>query len=283
MYTLYSAQEIIDNVLVLANPYIDNINLLTEKSLKSAYINWLSVIQPHCPIIEKNTLVYSDKSVDARFSKYFTKEFRVADVDIATQEMMYPDPLDRKLAIESALSKISEYDDTLYSLLMLTMNTIFCVTDKRNGGTSVNPSYIGVMCAHYDMYAEEMAIPELLIHELAHNFLFLDEHRYGYYTSYQYLEDKKTYVDSYYNKKIIKLPFDRVLHRMVIFTEILSLRDQYLGHATMKTQHMCTEEMLEVSRWYIAQIDNNEAILSIMKPRCREIYEKIKDFLKNYG
>ena len=56
------------------------------------------------------------------------------------------------------------------------MNTVFSISSKRLGGTSVNPRYIGVMCAYYDMMAEKDAIPELLIHEFTHNALFLDEY-----------------------------------------------------------------------------------------------------------
>ena len=283
MYHLLGAQCALDNIVALsrnfAAPNID----VTQSILKKAYHDFLISTQSDFLKLDFNELITCDPAIEQSLDNYFTPEFRVNNVDLFANDATHPDPMNRKKALQQSLEDIAQYDATLHELIHFVMHTILCTTSKKTGGTSVNPKYIGVMCAYFDMCAEQAAIPELIVHEFSHNLLFLDEHRYGHYTSYKALEQPNALIDSYYKDQLIKLPLDRVFHRMVIFVELLHLRDNMIGHDPKLSQHQSSDKLLHIMRWYIQQIDSNATIQQLMKPRCAYIYNLIKSFIENYS
>lgn len=280
MYHLFGAQVSLDNIVALCGDYLQAGSCISEKNLKQAYHKWLQSIQSDYKHLGDAELVTTNSYIECSLANYFASEHRVDNVILYANDPTYPNPVDRKNSLNKALDDIRDYDDILYSLINFVMHTILCTSDDKTGGTSVNPSYIGMMCAHYDMHAEQAAVPELIVHEFSHNLLFIDEHRYGHYASYQLLEHDNLKIESYYQDQIIKLPLDRVLHRMVIFVEILYLRDRMIGHAPKINQHLSSSDLIEIIQWYIDQIESNAAIKQLMLARGYYIYSQIKTFIR---
>jgi hypothetical protein len=274
MYRLLSHREIMNNLLTLVAPYLKQKSNVDYATIKQAFIAYLHKIQPHCPYMAHSQMFHAGDEVEKAFDHYFAPEIRVPEAGIVYDPGMvqYANPSKRQEALEIGLKHIQDKDPIFAKLFQLIMNTVFCTASKRLGGTSVNPSYIGVMCAYYDMTAEEEAVPELLIHEFAHNALFLDELRYGHYTNYQKLSDPSTYVNAVYRDMPIRLPFDRCLHSLIVSAEVLLARDAYIGHENRVSQHLPTDQLIKRAKGYVAQIKANEMIHELMTERCQKIF-----------
>ena len=279
MNSIISPQKAIENIIVLCSAPTGND--LDELLLKKIYQDWLKKIQPHCPIISDNTeaIVVDNKSTD--FTDYFIKEDRVTFDQIITESLMYPDVNVRIQHVKSAIHTLHENEPIKGSLFDLIINSVLFDQGISLGGTSVNPNYIGVICIHNDMYAETAAIPELLLHELAHNMLFLDELRYQHYKDYALLKLRANMIDSPYLDKTIKLPLDRVLHRMVVFIEILEYRNKHIGHMTRRSQHSSTDIILQTTKKYIHDIESLNLHNKLLTTRGYEIYKKCCNYFSN--
>lgn len=284
MYYLLSPQVIVDNVVTLAAPYIKDKVCLDQQGLKKAYQEYLMQLQPHCPYRNKSQLFYSDIETERAFTDYFSDEesdVTELDAQVNLAEVMYPDPKIRQYVLEKGLAYLEEADAIFSQVFRLVMNTVFC-TVQRIGGTSVNPAYVGVMCAYYDMTAEEGVVPELLIHEFTHNALFLDELRYGHFTDYQLLKNPAAQLQAIDRGVEFSFSFKRILHSLFVGGEILSARKKYLGHEVRVNQHIPSDQILARSKKYIQDISNNQAIRSLMTDRCCELFNTLEKFYMDY-
>jgi len=281
MYQLLSPQIIVENIVALASPYIQNKKKLDSPSLKKAYCDYLQSIQPYCPLIHNNQLFYSDSETENLFSDYFSdSEIDMAEIyeKINLDAVMYPIANDRLNILKKSFSHIEKIDPTFCDVFRLVMNTVFCTVTKNLGGTSVNPKYIGVMCAHHDMQSEEDVIPELFTHEFTHNAILIDEHRYGHYKNYESLKDPETYIDATDRGMHFKLPLNRILHSMLVAVEIIKLRDAFIGHQPRINQHVVTDQLIARDKKYIKTIEENKKIKNLFTDRGCYLYELVKNF-----
>src|SRR5580704_8803683 len=95
MYQLLSPKIILENILVLASPYIKNKHMLDSTALKHAYCDYLQVIQSYCPLIRNDQLFYADAETESLFRNYFSDpEIDMTEVyqNIDVNKVMYPDP-----------------------------------------------------------------------------------------------------------------------------------------------------------------------------------------------
>jgi len=284
VYQLLSPKIIVENIIVLASPYITTQSKLDSVVLKQAYCDYLQNIQPYCPLIRNDQLFYADAETEFLFQNYFSDpEIDMTEVyqHIDINKVMYPDPNTRCDVLNRAFSRMEQQDSTFGSLFRLVMNTIFCTVSKHIGGTSVNPKYLGVMCAHHDMHSEETVVPELLIHEFTHHTVLLDEHRYGHYKSYQALSDPDTHIDSYDRGMHFKFPLNRIMHSMLVAVEVIKLRDNYIGHLPCINQHANTEVLIARDKEYIKTIEKNRRIQMLFTERGYYLYETVKAFYNN--
>lgn len=288
MYYLTSPQQIMDNVVALSKPYLNHRQQNDLNALRSAYHQYLKTIQPDCGTFDKREIFYSDAATENAFLGFFGSEDRISlqadEFDFEYQRnVLYPDPEVRKNVLIEALDTIQEYEPIWADLFKFVMHAVFCTVTHRVGGTAVNPSYIGVMCAYYSMNAEKKAVSELLIHEFTHNALFLDEHRYGHYTDYDFLNtNKDTFIQSFYKGNSVLIPFDRAFHRLIVFIEILQARNLYIGHQPLVSQHAETPYLLKICALYLEQMLTNPSLKQLLTLRAKELLDQCQKFLSNF-
>jgi hypothetical protein len=84
-------------------------------------------------------------------------------------------------------------------------------------------------------------VAEILIHELTHHSLFLDELRFSHY-NYEEILDPHSWARSAILK--IPRPLDKVLHSIIVAIEVLLLRDRCIGHPSAPRIHPPTETLI---------------------------------------
>lgn len=151
-------------------------------------------------------------------------------------------------------------------------------TIAKGGSTS---QAIGVMWANPHVDYSVHDVIEMLLHELTHHTLFLDELRYGHY-NYLAITDDSTWARSAILN--ISRPLDKVLHSVVVSMEILLLREHHLGHPSKPKVHPPTAIMLAQLADAIASIDsvlfNDSSVkCQLFKPRAMDILHRVKQQL----
>lgn len=279
MYRLLSPQVIVDNVVILASHKIQSKSNINTSVIKSAYCEFLSELQPHCPYTKDARLFYADAESEQLFLPYHAyKEIEILREFVAPQNPLYPQAEERKAAIQKSLTTLKTIDPTFVELFHLIMNTVLCTTtDFLGGGTSVNQEFIGVMCAYYDMDSEERAIPESLIHEFTHTALFLDELRYTHY-QYDKMREQQAQIPVQFGGDSYSMTFRRCLHSLFVHAEVLIARDLYIGHGSLRSQHLSSPEIIKRAKIYIDATEKNSHIPSVMTERSRMLFDVCKQF-----
>lgn len=118
---------------------------------------------------------------------------------------------------------------------------------------------------------------EILVHEMTHHAMFIDEVRHVHY-SYSAITDKSTWARSAILN--VPRPLDKVLHSTVVSTEVLLMRANYIGHPMMSKVHPPTNIMLTQLNDAIA---STEQILlrykgpdQIFTNRAHEIFDNVQ-------
>src|SRR5581483_6992105 len=112
----------------------------------------------------------------------------------------------------------------------------------KGGSTS---QAIGVIWANPKVSYTTADIIEILVHELSHHAMFLDELRYTHY-SYSRVPQQSTWARSAILN--VARPLDKVLHSIVVAIEVLLFRDGYLGYPVNPRVHPPTRVMIEQLR-----------------------------------
>lgn len=83
-------------------------------------------------------------------------------------------------------------------------------------------------------------VMEMLLHELTHHLLFVDEHNYQHFT-YPELIKKENYAFS----AILNMmrPLDKVVHSIVVATELVKARTRFLHDVDARVVHQQSQKM----------------------------------------
>lgn len=273
---IITAEKIIETLIALTHLHHPS-QSLDLPTLKKNYLSFLKDIQPYCPRMSDDNLFHSSLQVENEFTQFFTPDSRISNEAIIYDAgtVMYPDASVRAIKLQSSLETLDETDPIFAKLFRLVMNTVFCTGPHRVGGTSVNPSFVGVMCAYYDMTAEENAIPELFIHEFTHNILFLDEFRYKHYHDIESLNHPSTFVTTTDRGDV---PFERWFHALIVYAEIIHARDKYIGHDVRVTQHEPTDILISRAKVEIVNAKKNKLLSKILTDRAIELLHSCDHF-----
>lgn len=276
---------------IIKTTYIVSLNgkehseVKTIEELKSMYKAYLDVRQPSFKALSYGNFIdFSNKSVSL-VKESFKRKSGINDLgqsDVVSDVVNNEDAEIIKTKIEEALELIKTTDENLYHIFYLVINKIVVSKSNKNlvgmktkGGTS--QTSIGVIWLAIGTECSSVDFAELLIHEMTHTLVFLDEIRYGHF-DYSEIQNEKTFCVS----AILGMsrPLDKVYHSIVVSTSILEFRRK-LGINETKV-HPCTSKIVSDTHTAIESvISNNNARLTILERPlsiikiCKEaIYEE---------
>lgn len=193
MYHLYGFDENVANICALSAKYG---NIKTGEGLRKAYKIFLDYYQPKIP------------HPNPPFPHL---------VDETHAETA---------AVQKALFNLSKKSPQLYTLLTMAIHTLFLRDAKNSGGGSTSNA-IGVIWINNKESWSLQDMEELLIHELTHNLVFIDELCHLHIKDYTLLPKKENFAKSAILH--IRRPLDKVFHSIVVSMEILLSREFFLG------------------------------------------------------
>ena len=181
--------------------------------------------------------------------------------------------------IRQTIKKLASYP-TYHGILLDTIITdIFIMPSgvARAGSTS---QAIGIIWANPKTTYDSFDIVEILVHELTHHTMFIDEACHKHY-NYNLIIDKSNWARSAILNEY--RPFDKVLHSIVVSMEIILLRIQCQQHIVNCRVHPSTTIMREQLR---DSIDSIEEVVvrepNIIYDRVLEILDNVKRLLIDY-
>lgn len=264
MFKILGLKENIKNVAKLCKP-----NLMpgaNGEQLKNAYLAFLRKIQPSIPRSYSNEISYLYKLKDIEiFLKIFEEDSCLDDfkqIFDASNLEEQKIPIDR---VKDALLDMIKINSDFYSLINLTINTIFSAPSQLAGGGSTSAA-IGCIWVNLRPHWNNQDILEFLIHETIHNLVFIDELCYTHYSDYSQLAKKENFSWSAILNKL--RPLDKVFHSIVVSTEVLLFREHHIGHPFHPCLHPTTDVMLDQTLNSINYLKENVHIKNLLSDRA---------------
>ncbi|PVY78463.1 hypothetical protein C7414_10612 [Cupriavidus alkaliphilus] len=183
---------------------------------------------------------------------------------------------EKRSLLKRALKELALYSNEHRILFDTVITDIFILPSEiaRAGSTS---NALGVIWANPKIQYSLHDVIEMLVHELTHHEMFLDELRHAHY-DYKAMLDKRTWARSAILH--VPRPLDKVLHSAVVATEILLLREQILGHPIRPAIHPPTLKLMSYVGESLASMDavlHSKSLSSgIFLDRAFEIFESVK-------
>lgn len=191
-------------------------------------------------------------------------------------ECSVEDPI---LKIEEHLAFLKRVDARLHSLFTLAVNIIFCGgSSYAVGGTTSGA--VGVVWGNPERHWEACDYLEYFTHELTHTLMFLDELRFLHYREQEIMYHKENFSLSAILQA--ERPIDRVLHSIVVATEVLMLRSKnHINHSKCHI-HPSTASLVESTLTSIDKLLLHKNRDRILTPRALEIVHTCQNNLSQH-
>lgn len=249
MYHLLGLKENIKNQYILARvgaqQELEKITIDSYEDLKRYNNNYLASIQNAETTSATNQLeLLTDLEKSRLIIDVMNQESTLDDLNqsrIMKARVTPPEAASVNL-INEALKFISKNDPDLYSLIQQTINFIvFADSTKANGGSVSNAIGCIWLAPKSDWTLQDAA--EILVHEMTHSLLFIDERCYGHYPSYEKLNLPSNWAHSSILAK--PRPLDKMVHSFIVATEVLAFRKRFFDLNAQTYIHPKTERIIE--------------------------------------
>jgi len=187
-----------------------------------------------------------------------------------------PDAARKRNLMTRALDELRLYSEDHRALFDTVITDVFILPSSvaKAGSTS---QAMGVIWANPRINYPLHDVMEMLVHELTHHAMFIDEIRFSHY-NYGSVPDQNTWARSAILN--VPRPLDKVLHSAVVATEILLLRERVLGHPVRPAVHPPTPFMLcrlqDALRDMEERLREADGHQAIFRDRAWEILESVK-------
>lgn len=281
MILQYGVRSQLDNLVALISSRSIEIarSITTLGQVQSQYRTFIASLQERTPGGRPGAPAFvTDFETARRFRTLFVNDSLLDDKAQASviAEVGDPDAEGKRTLIARALEELSLYSEDHRVLFDTVITDIFILPSgiAKAGSTS---QAIGVIWANPRVHYTLHDVMEMLVHELTHHAMFLDEARYSHY-NYGSVLDQSTWARSAILN--VPRPLDKVLHSAVVATEILLLRERALGHPVSPSVHPPTPVMLCRLKETLSDMDarlyETRGRQTIFRDRALEILENVR-------
>ncbi len=218
-----------------------------------------------------------DESILKANTKIFNVDTHLNDIQNQVEQYTFDkNELERvytlyQRMIKKAQEKVPGFKEIFY----LAMSSIFYAKSNAAGGGTTSAA-IGILwCDHRENWSE-LDFIEFFVHELTHTCLFLDERRFVHYTSIKEIEREENYAYSAILNR--KRPLDKVVHSIMVATEIVLLRENVLGHPVSPKLHPPSQRIIKNT---LIAIESAKAKRAFLTARTLNLLNICQNHLEN--
>ncbi|HEX6901687.1 MAG TPA: HEXXH motif-containing putative peptide modification protein [Thermoanaerobaculia bacterium] len=278
MFSIYGHEEIIRNFYRLAYPFLGGREIRTSADLRVGYLDFLAGHQPYMPINRSDDVFITDPAIEKALVGAYGHKASLND--LGQSEIIdepYPDAIKREKIARArhALDEFLNLDDTLAAIFDLTIHSIVVRPSKRlqgrasYGGSS--SAAIGTIWLTVGSTLTTSDLVEMLLHELTHHLLFIDERNYPHF-DYELITREENRAFSAILNMI--RPLDKVMHSIVVATELILGRLRFLPDDKPRIVHPPTNKMIADAMTAYESITSLDAADLVLRPRTREILDR---------
>lgn len=276
VYTI-GLENNVKNIYQACYPFIGNNSVESLADLKTPYLKLLKNRQPECPVNYTDSIFILDKEIEEKLKDSYStgslndlKQSSLIGNAYSNHEKIMKM---RKVAV--ALSILSELDATLFAIFINTIHSIFIRGyNKLNGKSEIHggssSGAIGVIWLTVSDKVTEYDLVELFIHELTHHLIFIDELNKPQFV-YSEIKKKENY--AYSSILNMNRPLDKVIHSIIVATELVLTRQRLLNFDYHKSVHPETDIMIENVQRAYDSVKSIKNLKLILKPRGIELME----------
>ena len=283
MYSLEGFQNNITSLYKLVAPFaIEKIK--TAEDLRLPYRAFLKDVYGDVALNESSNIIVQDQKLTRALLTRIAGS-RLNDLD---QEDMIGDLLETTVVIEGkkdleqALLYLQQNQLELYNLLRVAVHSIAISKSKRNrfgqrahGGTS--NGLVGLIWFALEQRLNQIDLVEMLIHELTHTLVFIDEYNYGHF-NYETLTKQEYWANSAILTR--SRPMDKVLHSIVVSTEILAARKNFIGEDHSRRVHPASKQLAAQTEAAITSVLTHPLLGEVCLPRSIELVKKCQNYIR---
>lgn len=281
LYTIGSP-SILENIVVLSATKNFSANFSNYRDLEYALHDFLKEQQPSVPRLNRlGSNLIKDDDMEQQLAGLFSIE---SELDDKNQSNMIGERFSFKeqKEIENKYIEVMNYMKSIHPeakhIFDLTIDSVFLRKSENSGGGSTSNA-IGVIWLNSRKHWSNNDLIELFIHELTHNLMFIDELRYLHYNDYDLILDPKNYTQSAILHT--KRPLDKVIHSIVVATEIFSLRKHILGEPNKPCVHPPSNTIKKQAVSAYQNLINMPNFLELTTSRTRFLMDRCYQLLQN--
>ncbi|WP_437680010.1 aKG-HExxH-type peptide beta-hydroxylase [Sorangium sp. So ce131] len=251
MYHLLGQETCHDVLKSLARPYLEGPDDVDPGFMgwKRAYQRYVKWIQPYLPSGSPAGPVYvDDPALEDVFLEAFMKESPLDDLPRYRDRTFFENgPAARPQIAEDvrhlceSMRKFGQLDPGFWAAFDLFVNFVLCPVSRYSRGGS-GSDCIGVLYLSRTRTYSLRDLYEILVHEFTHTAMFLDERSRPHYGDERLMPLPENWARATVTG--MQRPLDKVLHSMVVATEVLLHRDLVLGHDADTVIHPRTPELV---------------------------------------
>lgn len=273
MYFLTGYSNIIKSVYALSSSYTKGIKPKVVQDLKQPYRNFLVYFHKDSYInFSENKFETNPKSLENLRSRFMVKT-TINDLEQENLLALHIDKNQQDWRIDSvvkAIDGIKKLSPELGEIFELCIHSIIISDSKRNnfgqrahGGSTSN--CIGLIWLTILAQLNHQDIMEILIHELTHTLVFIDELNHKHFI-YQDIAKKYTWAQSAILDK--NRPMDKVIHSIIVATEILYARKLLFSNTHKFNVHPESSLIKESLLASIKSVKEHPHLHKICQPRA---------------
>jgi len=280
MYHLVGANELIKNKLVLGHKFSKQ-TPKTMGELEKDFHSFLRDYQPKVPRNECNSAqIINDAEIELKLAELFRTDSILNDrnqSNLIEGRYLPEEFAEKENNLKQAIEVLKKSNSEIHQLFNLTIDSLFMRHSKGSGGGSTSNA-VGVIWINCRSNWSQQDLVELLVHELTHNLVFIDELRHLHFTNYKLIALQENFAKSAILQ--IKRPIDKVFHSIVVATEVLLLRKNHLGEPLDPKVHPPSDKMLRQTRESLDSLRGLPKYETLLTERGKMIMQKCSDHLE---
>jgi hypothetical protein len=287
MFSVYGFEESILNAYRVAQPFVGEREAGTTTALRESYLDFLEEHQPYMPVNRAEDLVIVDEAVESRLVAAYSHNAALNDLRQSEiiGEPYRGEPKERKVAqARAALEEFRSLDDELTALFDLTIHSLVIrpsnTADGRASYGGSSSAAMGVIWLSLGDTVTQRDIVEMLLHELTHHLLFLDEHNYPHYDYDLIVREENRAYSAILN---LHRPMDKVVHSIVVATELILGRRSFLPADGECVVHPSTEKLTRETLAAYESVMALPNVGEVVRPRALEIIQRCQAVCRPAG
>jgi hypothetical protein len=221
----------------------------------------------------------NDRATARTLSGLFSNDSLLDDkAQCAVIEILDDDEADgKRTLIREAMRCLAKGAPELYCIFSTIITDILVRPSAVAKGGSTSQA-IGVMWLNPKPSYSVSDVAEILVHEMTHHAMFLDELRYSHY-NYTLLFSRATWTTSAILR--VPRPLDKVLHSIVVAVEVLLFRQHVCGHPANPRVHPPSRTMIDqLCRSILSTEEAVARNAGAFHPRASELLRNAKSALE---